>query len=487
MQYAASTAEKVHASREKVIVASASLLAAAVLTLAKLVVGLWTHSLGVLSEAAHSLLDLIATSATLWAVRMSARPADRRHTYGYGKFEDLSALVVTASLLILCAGIVYEAVERLGGGRQTEVDPSVWAFLVVLLSMAVDCWRSRALLRVARKYHSRALEADALHFATDIWSSAVVFLGLAGVLAAKQLDQPWLARADTLAALAVAAIIVTVSLRMGKKSVDDLSDRIPEDLHDRLAEAAGSVPGVQGVSQIRMRRSGAEVFADMTLSVAPAASFQQAHDIADRAAEAVRSVIPGADVVVHTEPAGEEELDLTTHVRVLAARHGLAAHAIRFYAEGRRRRLELHLEVRESLSLEEAHRQASEFERDVRTAMPDLAEVVSHLEPAGDATAWIEAEPADEAQVHEALDAFFHQNTPAGHVHQVKVLRAGGELLVSFHCRLDPATAITDAHELTVRVEEFLRRRIPSLARVVVHVEPRKTDQPDARSPGTPQ
>jgi cation diffusion facilitator family transporter len=473
MQNAAATAEKTHASREKLVVAIGSLLAAAVLTLAKLVVGLWTHSLGILSEAAHSLLDIVAASATLWAVRMSARPADRRHTYGYGKFENLSALIVTALLLLLCAGIASEAVRRLWG-EAAHVDPSLWAFLVVLLSILVDCWRSRALRRVARKYNSRALEADALHFSTDIWSSAVVLLGLVGVLAAEKLGRPWLARADTLAALAVAAIIVVVSLRLGKKSLDDLSDRIPDDLHDKVAEAAGRVPGVQAVSQVRMRRSGAEVFADVTISVGQAASFQQAHDIAERAAEAVRSVIPGADVVVHAEPAAGEELDLTTRVRVLAARHGLAAHAIRFYADGGRRRLELHLEVRESLSLEEAHRQASQFEQNVRAEIPDLSEVVSHLEPAGDATAWIQAEPADEAQVREALDAFFRQGALTAHLHQVKVLRAGGELLVSFHCRLAPATAITDAHEFTVRVEEFLRRRIPQVARVVVHVEPTK-------------
>jgi len=473
MSAAAPTADKAHASREKLFVAVGSLLAAALLTLAKLLVGLLTNSLGILSEAAHSLLDLVAASATLWAVRMSARPADRRHTYGYGKFENLSALVVTILLLLMCVGIVSEAVRRLWG-EATHVEANRWAFLVVLLSIAVDTWRSRALRRVARKYNSRALEADALHFSTDIWSSATVLLGLAGVLAAERLGQPWLARADTLAALAVAAIIVVVSLRLGKKSVDDLSDRIPDDLQDKVAEAAGRVPGVEGVTQVRMRRSGAEVFADVILTVGQAASFQQAHDIADRAAEAVRSVIPEADVVVHAEPAAGKDLDLTTKVRVLAARHGLGAHAIRFYIEDGRRRLELHLEVGESLSVAEAHRQASEFERDVRAEVPDLLDVVSHLEPSGDATAQIEAQPADEAQVREVLDQFFHRKALTVHLHQMKVQRAGGALLVSFHCRLAPDTAITDAHAFTVRVEEFLRRRIPQIARVVIHVEPTK-------------
>jgi cation diffusion facilitator family transporter len=472
MTSAAPTVTKEQAAGEKLRVAISSLLAAAVLTLLKLVVGILTNSLGILSEAAHSLLDLVAAAVTLGAVRLSARPADRRHTYGYGKVENLSALIETALLLVTCIAIVWEALRRLLGGP-VHVDASLWAFLVVLLSMVVDFSRSRALLRVSRKYNSRALEADALHFSTDIWSSAVVLAGLGGVLAAEKFATPWLARADTVAALGVAIIVVGVSLRIGKKSVDDLLDSIPDDLHDKVAEAAARVGGVEQVHQVRMRRAGSEVFADVTLSVGQSASFQQAHEIADRAAEAVRSVIPEADVVVHAEPLAREDADVTTKVRMLAARHGLGAHAIRLYTEAGRRWLELHLEVGESLSLGEAHRQASAFERDVRAEVPDLLRVVSHIEPVGDATALVEAEPADEAQVREALDEFFHRNPLADNLHHMTVQRAGGELLVSFHCRLAPATAITDAHAFTVRVEEYLRRRIPQLARVVIHVEPR--------------
>ncbi len=475
MTSAAPADAKPRAAREKTMVALGSLLAAAMLTFLKLVVGISTGSLGILSEAAHSLLDLVAASVTLWAVRMSARPADRHHTYGYGKFENLSALFETILLLVTCVWIVYEAVMRLSGRHAAEVELSVWAFLVVALSIVVDFSRSRALLRVAKKYKSQALEADALHFSTDIWSSAVVLLGLVSVLAAQRFGMAQLATsADAVAALAVAAIVVWVSLRLGKKSVDDLLDRIPDDLQDRVAEAAGRVKGVEQVTKVRIRRSGAEVFADVTLSVGQALTFEQAHEVADRAAEAVRSVAPDADVVVHAEPLVHEEPDLTARVRHLAARHGLGAHAIRFYPEDGRQRLELHLEVRESLSLEEAHRQASDFERDLQMEIPQLARVVSHLEPAGDATALVPAEPADQAQVSAVLDEFFRIQGLVVHVHQMEVRHLGGELLVSFHCRLPPAMSITEAHEFTVRVEEYLRRRIPHLARVVIHVEPTK-------------
>ena len=464
------------AAREKHRVALASLVAATVLTLLKLAVGIATNSLGVLSEAAHSALDLLAAGATLWAVRMSARPADRQATYGYGKVENLSALFETMLLAATCLWIVYEAIQRFFIVKQLSVEPSTSAFLVVLLSMIVDFSRSRALGRAARKYRSQALEADALHFSTDIWSSGVVLLGLFGVLAADRLRLPWLINADTVAALGVAVIVIGVSLRLGKKSVEDLLDRIPDDLHDKVTEAASRVPGVLEVTKVRIRRSGSEVFADVTLSVGHATTFEKAHEIADEAAEAVRSVVPEADVVVHAEPVAHEDLDLTTKVRVLAARHGLGAHAIRLYDEEGQRWLELHLEVQESLSLAEAHRQATEFEQDVRAEMPGLARIVSHLEPAGDTTAIIQVEPADQSQVREALEEYFREHRIAAALHNIKVQRAGGELQVSFHCRLDASTAIADAHAFTVEVEEFLRGRIPELGRVVIHVEPRKPD-----------
>ncbi len=417
-------------SREKLGVAVSSLAAASVLTLLKLFVGLSTHSLGILAEAAHSGLDLLAAGVTLWAVRMSARPADRQHTYGYGKFENLSALFETLLLLATCLWIVYEASRRLFFAGRVEIDPSIWAFLVVALSIFVDFSRSRALSRVAKKYRSQALEADALHFSTDIWSSCVVLLGLAGVVAAQRFEVSWLYQADSVAALGVAGIVVWVSINLGKKSVDDLLDRIPDDLHDKVVRAAGSVAGVEDIRKVRMRRSGAEVFADVTLSVGHAISFERAHEIADEAAEAVRRVVPDADVVVHAEPLALSNHDITTQVRVLAARRGLGAHAIRLYQENGQRWLELHLEVPESLTLEEAHHQATAFENDVRSAVSGMLRIVSHLEPAGDATAIIPAESADASPVLAAINDFFHGDAQVAQVHNVKVQRAGGEIQV---------------------------------------------------------
>jgi cation diffusion facilitator family transporter len=458
--------------REKRWVALSSVLAAVLLVATKLVVGIWTNSLGILSEAAHSGLDLVAAAVTLWAVRISAQPADREHTYGHGKFENLSALVETLLLLLTCVWIIQEAVARLFFLEGVKVNPSVWAFLVVIMSIVVDVSRSRALRRVAVKYGSQALEADALHFSTDIWSSLVVLVGLLAVLAADVFQLPWLLKADALAALGVAVIVILVGVQLGKRSIDVLLDTIPKGLQEKIAAAAGSVAGVEQVTQVRLRRSGSGFFADVAVSVGRAAAFEQAHQIADQAEAAVRGVLPEADVVVHVEPVARDEENLTTTIRVLAARHHLGAHGIRIYEEAAERSLELHLEVSESLDLEQAHRQATEFERDLRQSVPGLKRIVTHLEPAGDDAATLRAEPAGQVPIRRVLEEFLEAYPLRARPHDMRVQMAGGELAVSFHCTLDAATAITEAHDFTVRLEEYLRGRVPNLGRVVIHVEP---------------
>lgn len=461
------------ARRDKRRVALVSFMAAAGLVTVKLVVGLATNSLGILSEAAHSGLDLVATGMTLWAVHIASQPADFNHTYGHGKFENLSALAQTLLLLATCGWIAYEAVYRLvWAEHEIAVQANAWAFGVVLGSIAVDAWRSRALRRAASEYQSQALEADALHFATDIWSSAVVLVGLLGVALSQRLKMPGLALADAVAALGVAAIVAGVSIRLLWQSLADLVDAVPAALRARVAEAAQGVPGVAEVRRVRLRRSGAESFADVTLSVDRGTALERSHSIADQVEAAVRSVLPRADVVVHIEPAAQADEDVLTTVRVVAARHGLGAHAVRVYDDPPRRSMELHLEVSESLSLEEAHQQATRFEEDLRQALPGLARITTHLEPIGGQSTTQPACVAGQAEVLRALDEFARTTPMPLHPHDLDVQQAGGELAVWLHCALDRATAITDAHEITQRLEGFLRGRVPGLGRVVIHVEP---------------
>ncbi|HEY3290763.1 MAG TPA: cation diffusion facilitator family transporter, partial [Anaerolineae bacterium] len=234
------------------------------LTAVKLVVGIATGSLGILSEAAHSGLDLVAAAVTLVAVRLSGKPADRQHTYGHGKVENLSALFETVLLLATCVWIIYEAIQRLFY-KDVNVELSVWAFVIVIGAIVVDFTRSRALSRVAKKYDSQALEADALHFSTDIWSSCVVLVGLICVLASQVFGIEWLAKADAVAALGVSAIVIYISISLGKRTISALLDGVPSGFYEQIVDAV-RVPGVTEVRRVRVRRSGPEAFADVTLA-----------------------------------------------------------------------------------------------------------------------------------------------------------------------------------------------------------------------------
>lgn len=292
----------VSAEREKRRAAQSSVAAAVFLTSIKIIVGVTTGSLGILAEAAHSALDLIAALATFLAVRLSDRPADEQHRYGHGKIENFSALVETVLLLITAAWIIYEAVQRLFF-ESAQVDASVWAFVVMGLSIAVDTAVSRALSRAAKAHHSQALEADALHFSTDIWSSSVVIVGLIGVKLGEWFPAlAFLGRADAIAAIVVAIIVIFVSLQMGRRTVLALLDTAPEGLPDKIKTAVEAIPGVVDCHRVRVRQSGPYLFVDAHVALAGNPPLSVAHDMVLKIEEAIHHVAPRADIVVHADP-----------------------------------------------------------------------------------------------------------------------------------------------------------------------------------------
>ncbi len=288
--------------REKTAAALNSVGAAALLTLLKIIVGFGTGSLGILAEAAHSGLDFIAALVTFVAVRAAGRPADDRHHFGHGKIENLSAMVETILLLATCGWIIYESVERLMG-RNVHVDASYIAFGIMVVSILVDVSRSRMLKRVADKHRSQALEADALHFSTDVWSSAVVILGLIGVKVAAYVPAlGFLARSDAIAALFVAAIVVWVSLRLGLRTIQALLDEAPAGMAEKIKARVQTVEGVHDCHAVRIRHSGPRYFVDLHVLLDGSQTLEEAHALTDRIEGEVQLVLPDSDVTVHPEP-----------------------------------------------------------------------------------------------------------------------------------------------------------------------------------------
>lgn len=287
--------------KEKKRVALLSVFAAIFLTGFKIIVGLFTGSLGILSEALHSALDLVAAVITYFSVSVSDKPADREHNFGHGKVENLSALIETLLLLITCVWIVYEALNRLISGN-TQIEITYWSYIVVISSIIIDITRSRALYKTAKKHNSQALEADALHFSTDIWSSAVVLLGLICA-------HFGFFFADSIAALAVAVIVLTVSLKLGKRAVDVLLDKAPADVVKTVEDFLLSTPEVKDFHSLKVRASGADTFIKVNIHLDSDLELIRVHEICDNIEKDLKSRISRSEVYIHAEPQESTHID----------------------------------------------------------------------------------------------------------------------------------------------------------------------------------
>jgi cation diffusion facilitator family transporter len=460
--------------REKRQAALLSVASALVLVSLKAFLVLRTGSLGVLSEALHSGLDLIAAIITFLSVRVSDQPADERHPYGHGKFENFSAFVETGLLVLTALYIIYEAFDRLFF-RSVHIAPSVTAILVLLCALAVDVTRSRALSHVAEKYSSEALEADALHFSTDVWSTLVVIAGIGLVWAGETWNFPSLIYADALAGLTVAAVILWVGSRLGKRTLDALLDVAPEGLQEEIARAVGRMDGVLEVERVRVRRAGNRHFVDATVSVPRTASLEQVHALSDAIEKRIGEIVP-SDVMVHAEPRAPKGEHLFEAIRAVAQRMGLAIHDLSALQQQGKLFVELHLEVDENLSLRDAHRQASELEDGIRELRNGPIDVNIHIEPLGRHIATPDRDGGEMKQLSRDIEEFLNRLTTEYdelvNCHDVRVRQVEHRILASCHCTMKGNLPITQIHDVTAALEDRVKERFSQVHRVTIHPEP---------------
>ncbi len=461
--------------REKKAVALNSIWAAIAITVLKIVVGVTTRSLGILSEAAHSGLDLVAAAITYFSVSVSDKPADADHQYGHGKVENFSAFIETGLLLLTCLWIVYEAGKRLFF-HDIHINPSVWAFLVMGASIVIDRWRSRRLRTIADKYDSQALRADALHFSTDVWSSSVVVLGLALVVAAERWSVPWLAKADAVAALAVAGIVVQVSWRLARQTIDSLLDAAPSGVRTRIISALYGVDGVLEVDRVRTRRGGSSYFVDVSVAMSRTVTFQKSEQVSTEVAGRIRDILPGADVVVNAVSRAHLRESIFDRVRAVATRHNLNVHDISVQDLDGHLHLEQHVELDETLRLKEAHERITELEAEMKNDMPEISTILTHIEsePArietGDGLVRV---PGFERKLLGVTESF----PEVVDMHDLVFKRVGGRLYLSLHCTMKDDLPLSRVHDIQTAMEGRFRQEVPELFRVLIHPEPQTDNQ----------
>jgi cation diffusion facilitator family transporter len=456
--------------REKRAVAGNSVLAAFVITSLKIGAGIATGSLGILSEAAHSGLDLIAALVTFFSVRVSDKPADADHQYGHGKFENFSAFIETGLLLLTCVWIVYEAIHRLFF-HSVEIEPSLIAIMVMALSIAVDVWRSRALGRIATKYDSQALEADALHFSTDIWSSGVVIIGLALVWLGRTYKVGWLRQADPVAALFVAGVVVSVSWRLARRTVDALLDAAPAGVRNEILDRIRTVDGVLEVERVRFRKAGNRYFADVSVGLERNSTFQRSEQISDAVTSRVRDVLPDADVMVHPVPRARRTENIFDRIRAVATRHNFNVHDVSVQDLNGQLHVEQHLELDEQLSMKQAHDEVTRLETEMRAEVPEIATILTHIE-SEPATIETGEEIVREPDLELKLKTIVKEFPEVMDVHEFQFKKVGGRLYVSCHCTLPDDMPLSQVHDVQTSLEIRFKHDAPELFRVLIHPEP---------------
>jgi len=438
-----------------------SVVAAAALLALKLGVGLAAHSLGLISEALHSGTDLVAALLTFFTVGVAGRPADVGHQYGHGKAEHLSALAEAAILVTASILIAYRAITHLAGSAPAHVAATWYVFAVVGVIIGIDLSRTLVSFGASRRFASAALQANALHFGSDLLGSTAVLVGLLLVHAGHP-------RADSIAALFVGVLVLIASARLMKRNVDVLMDRAPADAEATAREAIAGVEPEVELRRLRMRQAGGRSFADVVITVSPEAAVGQGHEAADRVEAALDAALPGSDVVVHVEPR-EDEIAIRerAHAAALAVPGVREVHNVSVLDVAGRTEVSLHLKLPGDLSLEQAHNVASAVERAIVERVPEVDSVQTHVEPLAEAGAGRRADDVDAAVVERIV-----RETTGAPPREVRFVQTDDGLLAYLTLALDADTALADAHTRASEIEERIRRERPDIADVIVHTEP---------------
>jgi len=453
-------------NQKKENVALSSVIASFLLATMKLVIGIVTGSIGIISDAAHSAVDFGAVSLTYFAVRVSGRPADREHQYGHTKVESVAALIETCILLLTSGWIIYEAVQRLVS-KTSEVRVAWYSLLVLVISIIVDSSRSRALKKVAMETKSQALEADALHFSLDILSSAVVMIGLIFVAAG-------IVWADAIAGIVVALVIAYAAFRLGKKTVDVLIDAAPEGLTDQIVSITRAVDGVINIEKIRVKPAGPFAFVEMILDVSRTLSLERVQSICNAVEERIRELLPVADITINTKPIALDCETIAERVHTIGINHNLYVHNICSNIVGDKKHISFDVEVEHNLTIREAHEVVSALERDIRREFDTDLDISAHIDPSRSEERKSQSVSLDEeAAVKKIIARAADTIDRIREVHDIQIRKTEKEkLFITLHCSFDDGVLLEDVHSITSQLESALYQFIPNAGQVIIHAEP---------------
>lgn len=456
-------------SKIKVKVALNSLYAAVFITGIKILAAYFSGSLAILTEVVNSGIDIFVCLVTIFSVKYAAKPADEDHNYGHEKAENFSALIQVLFLFGTSAFILYEGIARLFLNKPYDIHITIWIFGALLLSMVIDFFRARALNKVADETKSQALKADALHFSSDILSSMIVIVGLIFTYLGFE-------KADAISALIVACIIIYLGLKMSRRAVDSLLDRVPPGLSEKIRYEALLIEGVEGIRNFRIRSTGAKIFIDMTINISRIIPFSKAHDIMDAVERRLNQLIDNADIVIHSEPVETDKETINDKIKMIVNSFGMKSHDVFSHKIGNEIFSELHIEVTDTNDLIKAHDRITEIEEKIKTDIGIISNVKIHIDEPSNILYDTTDITAKSDGIITEIQKIVSMNNNVTSCGEFSVIITNGKIRVSLNCTFDYHFSLDEVHDIVTLLESKifaeLKGRYPKLSNVIIHAEP---------------
>lgn len=444
--------------------------AAIVITLIKLLAAYFSGSLGVLSEVFNSGIDIFVCLVTIFSIKYSSRPPDEDHNYGHEKIENFSALFQVLILFLTCSYIIYEAIYRLFINKDIEVKVNIWIILALVFSMAIDYYRAKILRKVAKETKSNALEADALHFSSDILSSGVVIIGL--LMIYFNISKT----ADTIAALIVTGIIIYLGFKLSRKAIDALMDRVPAGMYEKVKYEAQLIEGVEGIKSCRIRGSGSKIYIDMVIQISRLAPFSKAHDIMDNVEKKIYEIIPNADLVIHSEPVETNKETINDKIRMVVSECGLKCHDIFSHKINNEIYSELHVEIDTTNDLTKAHSMITELENKIKQEIDIITHLKIHIDEPSELLFDTKDITENSKEIIRQVRNILSECSDVISSSDIQVVSTNGKIRISLNCLFDYIHSLEEVHDIVTVLESKifldLKEQNPKLSNVIIHAEP---------------
>ncbi len=441
-----------------------SLLVSIILVIIKIAIAYFTNSIGVFSEALNNSLDLVTVIITYMAIRISSRPADKDHTYGHGKYENISALFEVTIISALSFFIIYKSIQRIIY-RNFELSLNIYVFIILVISIFLNIIRVFYIGKAVKKYNSFALKAEFINYSSDILSSVIVIGGL-------YLANNGIYIADPIASIIVSLIVLTLSLRLSIKIVRNLLDYVPGEITENIINILKGISEIKSVNKLKLHEVGNIKFINLEICLDRNFYLSQVEKIKEKIKSKIISIIPESEIIIETKSlTSRGDIEACIKEVVLNQPGVKNIHNISVYNINKYINVTIHIELDKYLSLEETEKLTKITENKVKKRINNLRNIYIHIEDSKSSENWNDITKKSNKLIRKIKKEISSYVAPET-CHNFTVLKKGKFYNLAFHCRLNKDLNVIKAHSIITRIEDDIKKKFKNIKEILVHVEP---------------